>query len=128
MRTGSHTSWSGFLIITKVTLGGSQYRALREEVLADSIAVFVGWKLGIAVLVADFHHLDVVIGTVACTGRTPDARIVIDDDLPTVFTVDGARRARNHTDRIVTMETSLHHLNALLTVSISDKARIAIVG
>ena len=85
-------------------------------------------KLWQVIVVPDVNHLDIVVWAVACTGRAPDACRIIDDDLPTVFAVNGPGRAWDHADWIVAMQAGLGNLNSFSRISITDEPGIPIVG
>ena len=110
-RTADH------LIGTKVALGGFHYRSM-GLLIKDEGALFI----------ANFNHLNIVIGTTVRTGGAANACGVIDNHLSFKgISVNSSGGASDHADRVSAVHTGVgNHVTAELP-SLSDKARVIVV-
>ena len=117
MRTGTLASRSTELVRTQITLRRFLYR-LFQLLIHDHMAA----------VIANLHHLNVVIGTTAGARPAPDARAFMNQHIAGLgITRDGPGRTPNHADGIGAMHARIGELQIPIPQTVSDETGIAVM-
>src|SRR5262245_2231557 len=118
MRTRPHACRTAELVHAQIALGCLQDRRL---------CLLVHDKLSL--LVANLHHLNVVIRATVCAGCASNAGEIVDHDLALErFPMNCACGTPDHANRIDTMHTGICHHDPVELPTVTDEFRIIIVA